>query len=72
MKNLGGEETLIFRHAFEQYADTFGVKIIAYRADNGLFSNTSFKEDCLCKQKKNNILWSLCPSSKQDFWMNHP
>lgn len=39
------KETLQAKAAFEQYADTFGVKVIHYHADNGRFAEKVWKED---------------------------
>ena len=47
MRRLDGKETIEAKHAFERLANSHGVKIKGYRADNGRFADTSFKEDCL-------------------------
>jgi hypothetical protein len=40
------EETLKAKKAFELHADSFGVKVRQYHADNGRFQDIKFKEDC--------------------------
>jgi hypothetical protein len=40
------EETVKAKRAFELHADSFGVKIKQYHADNGRFQDIKFKEDC--------------------------
>ena len=52
MRILDGDATLEAKHSFERLADLHGVKIKAYRADNGRFADTAFKDDCLCQQQK--------------------
>lgn len=43
------EETLKAKKAFEKHAETFGVNIIRYHADNGRFAEKVWKEDILQK-----------------------
>lgn len=50
--SLDGEQTLSAKHAFELHASTCGVKIKAYRADNGRFAEKSFREDVQNAQQK--------------------
>ncbi len=40
------EETLKAKKAFELHADSFGVRVKQYHADNGHFQDIKFKEDC--------------------------
>ena len=46
MRRLTSEETLEAKHSFERLAKTYGVTIKAYRADNGRFADSAFKDDC--------------------------
>ena len=39
------EENLAGKSAFERWADTFGVKIKGYHADNGRFSKQAFRSE---------------------------
>ena len=39
------EEILAGKPAFEKQADTFGVKIKRYHADNGIFSKQTFRSE---------------------------
>jgi hypothetical protein len=43
---LTTEETLRAKHAFEAHAETLGVQLRNYHADNGWFQDLLFKEDC--------------------------
>ena len=43
--SLDGDQTLAAKHAFELYANTCGVLIRGYRADNGRFAEESFRDD---------------------------
>ena len=43
---LTSEETLRAKHAFEAHAETLGVQVRNYHADNGRFQDLLFKEDC--------------------------
>ncbi len=43
---LTSEETLRSKHAFEAHAETLGVQVRNYHADNGQFQDLLFKEDC--------------------------
>jgi hypothetical protein len=54
--NITSEETIKAKIAFENHADTFGVKIRQYHADNGRFQDVDFKKDC---ENKGQIL-SFC------------
>jgi hypothetical protein len=40
------EETIKAKKAFETHADSFGVRVRQYHADNGRFQDIKFKEDC--------------------------
>ena len=51
--SLDGEQTLSAKHAFEAHAESCGVKIKSYRADNGLFAEKYFRDDV--KHAKQNI-----------------
>ena len=42
--SLDGEQTLAAKVAYESHADTCGVKVSSYRADNGRFAEKSFRE----------------------------
>jgi hypothetical protein len=42
---LTSEETLRAKHAFEAHAETLGVQVRNYHADNGWFQDLLFKED---------------------------
>ena len=43
--SLDGEQTLAAKHSFEAHANTCGVTIKKYRADNGRFAEKSFRDD---------------------------
>ena len=43
--SLYGEQTLTAKHAFEYHANSCGVAIKKYRADNGRFAEKSFRDD---------------------------
>jgi hypothetical protein len=43
---LTSEETLRAKYAFEAHAETLGVQVRNYHADNGQFQDLLFKEDC--------------------------
>jgi hypothetical protein len=42
-------ETVKAKRAFEAHAETFGIKVKHYHADNGRFQDIAFKEDCSSK-----------------------
>jgi len=42
--SLDGEQTLEAKLAFERHANTFDIKILSYRADNGQFAEKSFRD----------------------------
>jgi hypothetical protein len=43
---ISTEETVKAKKAFEKHADSFGVRIRQYHADNDRFQDIKFKEDC--------------------------
>ena len=51
MRSLSTEETMSAKQAFERLAHSHGVKVLNYRADNGRFSDSSFKKDCELKNQ---------------------
>jgi hypothetical protein len=44
---ITSEETLKAKKAFEAHAESFGVKIRQYHADNGRFQDIAFKSHCV-------------------------
>jgi hypothetical protein len=44
---ITAEETLKAKKAFELHAESFGVQIKQYHADNGRFQDIKFKEHCI-------------------------
>ncbi len=44
MRDLGLDETLLAKLAFERHASEGGVSIRSYRADNGRFADTGFQK----------------------------
>jgi hypothetical protein len=46
------EETLKAKKAFEIHADSFGVNVKHYHADNGRFQDIKFKEDCMAQAQR--------------------
>ena len=45
MRSTSQEGKLAGKSAFEIWADTFGVKVKIYHADNGIFSKQSFRSE---------------------------
>ena len=43
-KSSSAEETIIAKQAFEQYAASFGIKILHYHADNGIFADNKWRQ----------------------------
>ena len=54
--SLRAGETIVHKQKFEQIANTFGVKILNYRGDNGIFKSAEFKQHI--KLKDQNIDFS--------------
>ena len=52
MQDETGDLTLGEKNAFERYCMTRNVVLKHYHADNGQFSENSFKEDCVSKMEK--------------------
>jgi hypothetical protein len=51
MQNLTLDETILAKHAYEQFPASIGVTSKAYHADNGRFSDKGFHDDCTsCNQ----------------------
>jgi hypothetical protein len=46
---LTSEETMKAKRAFEAHAESFGVRVERYHADNGRFQDVMFRNDCLEK-----------------------
>ena len=44
MRDLGLDETLLVKSAFEQHANEGGISISSYRADNGRFADAGFQK----------------------------
>ena len=44
MRGTSYEETLHTKEAYERLASTHGARVCAYRYDNGIFTDTLFKE----------------------------
>jgi Reverse transcriptase (RNA-dependent DNA polymerase) len=51
-QSTSSEETLSAKNAFELYANTYGVKIDHYHADNGRFSDKMWRNDVLEKGQR--------------------
>jgi hypothetical protein len=49
--STSGEETLKAKIAFEGFAESHGVRVRHYHADNGRFADNLFKKDCERKQQ---------------------
>ena len=45
MRSTSQEEIVAGKSAFERWADTFGVKIKRYHADNVIFSKQDFRSE---------------------------
>ena len=52
--NDGVSETKA-EHVFESYANSCGVKIKHYHADNQIFNSVPFKESCIAAQKQQTL-----------------
>eukprot|EP00957_Ditylum_brightwellii_P137520 10484352-Ditylum_brightwellii.AAC.1 len=46
MQALTGEETLALKRGYERGAESYGVRICRYHADNGRYGNKSFCDLC--------------------------
>eukprot|EP00957_Ditylum_brightwellii_P083044 6312313-Ditylum_brightwellii.AAC.1 len=46
MQALTGEETLASKRGYEREAESYGVRICRYHADNGRYGNKSFRDSC--------------------------
>ena len=46
-KSTSAAKTVLAKHEFEQYANTFGNTIKNYQADNGAFNTNLFKESII-------------------------
>ncbi|MGL6008734.1 MAG: hypothetical protein ACRC1D_04685 [Culicoidibacterales bacterium] len=47
MKDLTLDETLLAKHAYENFLASLGVESKAYHADNGRFADKGFRDDCI-------------------------
>ena len=45
-KGATGAETVEAKKAFERYCKSFGVQISHYHADNGVFADKLFRQEC--------------------------
>jgi hypothetical protein len=50
-KTQSAEETLEGKRIFECKAALYGIKVLHYHADNGIFVSKAWKEDCLQKNQ---------------------
>jgi len=50
--SLDGDQTIAAKFAFESHADTCGIKVKKYRADNGRFAEKSFRDEVRKAQQK--------------------
>ena len=55
-KTCSAEETIEAKRAFEQYAESQGVRVRAYLADNGIFKAKKWVEEC--RQRKQDLTFS--------------
>ena len=55
-KTCSAEETIEAKRAFEQYAETRGVRVQAYHADNGIFKAKKWVEEC--RQRKQDLTFA--------------
>ena len=46
------EQTLASKHAYERFADGFGVSVREYRADNSRFNDNNFRGSCVASNQK--------------------
>jgi Reverse transcriptase (RNA-dependent DNA polymerase)/GAG-pre-integrase domain len=51
-QSTGAEETLAAKHAFELYANSYGISVSHYHADNGRFSDKMWRNDILDKGQR--------------------
>jgi hypothetical protein len=52
MQDLGSDETIKAKRAFEQFAADHGVKISHYHCDNGRFKDNAFKQACEASRQR--------------------
>ena len=50
--SIDGDQTLKAKQGFEQHSASFGVKIKAYHADNGIFAERSFRDEIEISEQK--------------------
>ena len=55
-KTCSAEETIEAKRAFEQYAENHGVRVQAYNADNGIFKEKKWVEEC--RQRKQDLTFT--------------
>ena len=55
-KTCSAEETIEAKRAFEQYAESRGVRVRAYHADNGIFKAKKWVEEC--RQRKQDLTFA--------------
>eukprot|EP00957_Ditylum_brightwellii_P080942 6157382-Ditylum_brightwellii.AAC.1 len=46
MRSLSGEETLAVKYAYERVAQSYGVTVRRYHADNGHYRDKAFRDAC--------------------------
>ena len=46
MTSLNSEQTMVAKEMYEQIAQTYGVSVRGYRADNGRFADKEWRQDC--------------------------
>ena len=63
-KTCSAEETIEAKRAFEQYAENRGVRVQAYRADNGIFKAKKWVEEC--RQGKQNLTFARVNAHHQN------
>ena len=51
MMSLDGEQTMAAKEAYEQLAQTYGISMQGYQADNGWFADKGWCEDCTEQQQ---------------------
>ena len=59
------EETIKAKRAMQRNAKTCGVKIKAFRVDNGIFKSAQFRLELKIRTKRFFILWSWSSSPKR-------
>jgi hypothetical protein len=63
MQDLTLDETILAKHAYEQFLSSIGVTSKAYHANNGCFADKGFRDDCIL-QSNHNFLRCWWSSSK--------